>query len=159
MKYVSYGSNMNLQQMSYRCPNTKVYGTGRIYGYKLVFNYHADIIYTGKNDDYVPVVVWDLTDKKDLESLDTYEGYPVYYEKINVDVVMDKTGETFTAMVYSMVEKRKGVYPPSESYYYCIAEGYIDNYIDSEKLVEALRECVDIHNITRYNQYSPRKAV
>ena len=159
MKYVSYGSNMNLSQMSYRCPNTKVYGNGKIYGYKLVFNYHADIVYTGNKKDYVPVLVWELNDKRDLASLDIYEGYPSYYTKKDVEVVMDKTNEKFTAMVYTMIDERKGVYPPSENYFYCIAEGYIENRIDCEKLYEALHDCTDIHNITRYNQYRPRKAV
>ena len=26
--YVAYGSNLNLEQMSYRCPTAKVYGKG-----------------------------------------------------------------------------------------------------------------------------------
>lgn len=45
MLYISYGSNMNIEQMSRRCPHTKVVGNGKLYGWKLVFNCHADIIY------------------------------------------------------------------------------------------------------------------
>ena len=159
MKYISYGSNMNLYQMSYRCPNSKVYGNGKVYGYKLVFNYHADIVYTGNDEDYVPVVVWDLEDQTDLACLDRYEGYPLYYDKINVDVVMDDTREVINAMVYVMIDKRKGVYPPSEEYFECIIQGYVDNHIDCEKLYEAVYHCIDKSNITKYNQYNPKKVV
>ena len=81
MYYVSYGSNMNVEQMAYRCPNTKIYGNGKVKGWKLVFNYHADIIETGKESDSVPVVVWELDNKNDEKRLDRYEGYPTYYVK------------------------------------------------------------------------------
>ena len=37
MLYVAYGSNMNLEQMAYRCPDAKVVGTGVIKGYILMF--------------------------------------------------------------------------------------------------------------------------
>lgn len=56
MLYCAYGSNMNLDQMAYRCPKSKVVGNGKLYGWELVFNVHADII-KADNDSVVPVVV------------------------------------------------------------------------------------------------------
>ena len=157
MNYISYGSNMNLEQMSWRCPNTQVYGNGKIKGWKLVFNYHADIIETGNEDDFVPVVVWKLNDPKDKENLDRYEGFPSYYTKIIIPVTMDDTGKTVRAMVYVMADKRKGIFPPSIEYFECIMEGYMENNIEITPLYKALRESVDAKNITKYNQYNPRK--
>ena len=77
MLYVAYGSNTNLEQMEFRCPNSTLIGNGKIKGWKLVFNIHADIV-KGKKTDEVPVVIWDIH-YKDWESLDIYEGYPKYY--------------------------------------------------------------------------------
>lgn len=155
MYYISYGSNMNLQQMSYRCPNTKVYGNGKIFGWKLVFNFHADIIETKNKKDFVPVVVWKLEDDRDLMSLDRYEGYPKYYTKIIIPVTMD-SGETVRAMVYVMADDRKGIYPPTVDYFNCIKEGYMDNGINTKPLYDAVKECLIVDNITEYNQYNPR---
>lgn len=61
MLYCAYGSNMSLDQMAYRCPKSKVVGNGKLYGWKLVFNVHADII-KADNDSVVPVVVWNIDD-------------------------------------------------------------------------------------------------
>ena len=155
MYYISYGSNMNVEQMARRCPNTKIYGNGKLKGWKLVFNYHADIIETGKEDDLVPVVVWKLENKKDECSLDRYEGYPNYYRKILIPVKMDETGKEVRAMVYVMADRRKGIYPPSVDYFKCILEGYMANNINPSPLYKALDDCLEEKNITKYNQYNP----
>ena len=148
MLYTSYGSNMNKEQMKYRCPFTKPYGTGKLYGWKLVFNLHADIIETGNKDDFVPVVVWNLENKTDKEMLDRYEGYPSYYIKRNVNVVMDGTGEEVKTMVYVMSKrnrKARGGKLPSSSYFYGIVEGYDDFGIDNTPLINSLKECAKDH--------------
>ena len=156
MFYISYGSNMNIEQMAWRCPNTEIYGIGKLYGWKLVFNYHADIIKTGKKSDTVPVVVWKLDDKNDLANLDRYEGYPSYYVKKRINVIMEN-GEKLKAMVYTMANDRKGIFPPSQTYLDCIREGYEANNIDITPLYEAVHESICVDNITKYNQYNPRK--
>ena len=35
--YVAYGSNLNIQQMTNRCPGAKLYGTGVIENFELQF--------------------------------------------------------------------------------------------------------------------------
>lgn len=35
--YLAYGSNLNVQQMKYRCPDAKSVGTAWIHGYQLMF--------------------------------------------------------------------------------------------------------------------------
>lgn len=148
MLYVAYGSNMNLDQMAYRCPKSKVVGNGKLYGWKLVFNVHADII-KADNDSVVPVVVWDIDDD-DWAALDMYEGYPDYYIRTGVTVNFDN-GHVDIAIVYIMANNRKGICPPSQSYFDCIEQGYIDNGIDTGCLYDALDYSHD--NETEYNQY------
>lgn len=154
MLYISYGSNMNIEQMKHRCPHTKVVGNGKLHGWKLVFNYHADIIHTGNEEDFVPVVVWNLTNKIDKENLDRYEGYPLYYKRTTIPVTMDCSGEVKKAMVYVMTDKRKGVYPPDIYYFNVIEDGYRANGIDMTPLYDAAKHSID--NITEYNQYNSR---
>ena len=42
--YIAYGSNINLDQMAYRCPHSKVVGTSEIKGYELEFRGVATIV-------------------------------------------------------------------------------------------------------------------
>ena len=35
--YIAYGSNLNIDQMSYRCPGAKVVGTSKIPDFELLF--------------------------------------------------------------------------------------------------------------------------
>ncbi len=136
MLYCAYGSNCNLEQMAFRCPNSKVVCNGKLKGYKLVFNVHADVIKTNKEHDEVPVVVWNIADE-DWHKLDMYEGYPTYYGREIIDVVLDG-GKTKKAMVYTMTKNRKGICPPQKNYFDCILKGYNDNGIDVECLYKAL---------------------
>ena len=77
MLYCAYGSNMSLDQMAYRCPNSYVVCNGELHGWKLVFNFHADVI-KGKKKDIVPVVVWNISDS-DWSMLDIRSGRPDPY--------------------------------------------------------------------------------
>ena len=154
MFYIAYGSNMNLQQMAYRCPNSRRICNGELHGWKLVFNIHADVI-KGKKNDIVPVVVWDISDD-DWRSLDRYEGYPSYYVKEIVNVILEN-GRKAKAIVYVMADDRKGICPPASNYFNCIFNGYVDNDIDVNYLFDALDHSYD--NKTEYNQYKVKGMV
>lgn len=154
MLYVAYGSNMNLEQMAYRCPNSKVVGNGKLYGWNLVFNIHADVI-KGKKNDIMPVVVWNIADK-DWHMLDMYEGYPSYYVKETVNVILDD-GREEEAIVYVMAENRKGICPPTSGYFNGIVKGYVDNGINTDYLFDALD--YSYHNQTEYNQYKTKEMI
>lgn len=148
MLYVAYGSNMNIEQMAYRCPNSVIKGNGKLKGWKLVFNIHADVI-KGKRSDFVPVVLWDIH-KSDWKMLDMYEGYPKYYIKKKVKVYLD-SGEIVKAIVYVMADDRKGICPPFSDYFNVCKIGYIENGIDTKCLYDAL--IYSVKNETTYNQY------
>lgn len=125
---VAYGSNLNLEQMSYRCPTAKIYGQGMLYGYRLLFkgmpgNAYATI--EPYADGQVPVIVWEL-EPEDEKALDSYEGYPSFYEKEDVTVELD-SGENVTAMVYIMTNKmgeRINLNLPGWSYLRIMQAGY-----------------------------------
>lgn len=117
--YVCYGSNLHLQQMSYRCPDATVYGSGVIKNYRLKF-YGVASIEPQPGED-CPVGVWEISERDEI-NLDRYEGFPNLYRKEEIEVVME-SGETVTAMVYIM--NRSGAeYDPSPHYYETIYSGY-----------------------------------
>lgn len=155
MLYIAYGSNMNLEQMNYRCPNSYVVCNGELRGWKLIFNIHADVIKTNNDEDFVPVVVWNIDDS-DWNRLDMYEGYPSYYIKETINVILEN-GESEKAIVYVMADNRKGICRPTKSYFECIETGYIENGIDVKYLYNALS--YSFSHETEYNQYKTKELV
>lgn len=153
MYYVAYGSNMNLKQMAFRCPKSKIIGNGKLIGWNLVFNIHADIIKTNNYMDKTPVVLWDIHDD-DWAMLDSYEGYPHYYIKQFVNVIMNN-GKKVKAVVYVMADDRKGISPPYSGYFETVLTGYNENGIDVDTLYKALE--YSVYNKTEYNQYNTKK--
>ena len=135
--YVAYGSNLNFEQMKYRCPTAKLYGIGTINGYELQFkgsSHSAFATIAPKEDASVPVAVWDIKLRDEL-SLDRYEGYPSHYFKQNVSVQLH--GEEVSAMVYIMNLKMNfGL--PSPHYYRTVHQGYVDCGMDTNVLDAAV---------------------
>ncbi len=81
--YFAYGSNMNREQMSFRCPDAVMVGRGRLHNYTLLERQHADIRYWPGH--VVHGVVWRVS-RRDIAALDRYEGYPTYYVHYRVPV-------------------------------------------------------------------------
>ena len=69
--YIAYGSNINLEQMAFRCPHSRVMGTSEIKDFELEFRGVATIV--PKKGATVPVLIWEL-DARDLPILNKYEG-------------------------------------------------------------------------------------
>lgn len=132
--YVAYGSNLNLEQMAFRCPTAEVYGKGVIKDYKLVFNGVASI--EKQKGSEVPVGVWAI-DEACERSLDAYEGYPRLYRKEKVMVEMHD-GSTVQGMVYIMNYGTRCT--PTIRYYNTIAEGYDEIGLDKKVLKKAVAE-------------------
>lgn len=140
--YVAYGSNLNVEQMKYRCTTAKVYGKGILQGYRLLFkgtSGNAYLTIAPKEGGKVPVVIWDIKPCDEL-ALDRYEGYPSFYYKENMEVELE-TGEIVEAMVYIMTNKMKGrirLNLPSRNYLAVVKEGYKDHGFDFKYIEEAL---------------------
>ena len=132
MLYFAYGSNLNHNQMSYRCEGAKFIKKYILKGYKLCFSHktnrtvygHANIIKDKKSE--VDGAIWNIS-KKDEQELDVYEGIDYnYYQK-----------EFFTlngkkVLVY--VQKKYYHQKPSSTYLHTIIEGYKDCNLDIKKL-------------------------
>ncbi len=141
MLYAAYGSNINLEQMAYRCPNSVPVGVGWISGWKLCFDTHADIRRSYEPSDTVPVLLWEIADE-DWARLDRYEGFPKYYVKETVIVYRYDDNDCCheeEAIVYVMSSIFSEKYSfPKEDYFNIILEGYEENGIDFSNLHEAI---------------------
>lgn len=100
--YLAYGSNLNVEQMRFRCPTAQIMGTAVIKDYELLFRGSQTGSYLTiepKEGASVPVAVWEVTES-DIESLDRYEGYPTFYYKKEMPI-------TYTGIVSGIKRRRK----------------------------------------------------
>lgn len=139
--YIAYGSNMSLEQMKLRCPDSTLVGKGMLPDYHLLFKGSMTGAYATIEKDVdtpagVPVAIFRISDR-DERNLDLYEGYPKFYYKTElrvqdvqlVDGITHSGGLTFKAakdmmgMVYIMHEERVlGV--PSDWYFQQMLDSY-----------------------------------
>lgn len=132
MKYFSYGMNTNLAQMARRCPKAVSLGAAVLPGFRFEFKCFATVVPDVTKDTLG--VVWEITEDCE-DALDILEGFPKYYNKQLVTVLID--GVPHTAMTYLM-------YPdevlnlPSNSYYNLVADGYEDHGIELDQLNDAI---------------------
>lgn len=133
--YIAYGSNINLEQMAYRCPHSKIVGTSEINDFELEFRGVATIV--PKENASVPVLIWEL-DERDLPILNRYEGYPSLYRQEKMSFELD--GKTYKGMAYLI--NRGSISPPSPQYYNTILQGYRENGLDESYLETALENSI-----------------
>ena len=108
--YFAYGSNMNLNQMAFRCPDAEV----------------------------VDGVLWRISER-DEQHLDHYEGFPFLYGKEPVTVT-NQDGVRREIMAYTMNSPYKDKPAmPSVSYLEGILNGCRQNGIDTQTVIEAVR--------------------
>ena len=140
--YIAYGSNMDLEQMAYRCPHAKLIGKSVVEGYELLFKGSKTGSYATieeKADGKVPVLVWQIQES-DEENLDRYEGFPAFYYKKELQI--EVKGEQIKAMVYIMDEKRH-LGQPTDHYYRILHKAYRKFKFDSQILMEAMKKSAE----------------
>lgn len=106
--YFAYGSNMNLDQMAFRCPDAEVVGVVRVDDYRLTFcgNGSAGVAtILPQVGSHVDGVLWRIS-QEDEKSLDFYEGYPRLYGKESLEVT-DSNGQKITATFSKVSEPEK----------------------------------------------------
>lgn len=140
--YFAYGSNMNLDQMEFRCPDAEVVENVRLEGYRLAFagrspgNGVATIL--PEEGCHVDGVLWKITPQCE-KSLDHYEGYPYLYGKEMVEV-NGEGGTRQNAAVYVMNAPHKDCPArPSDFYLKGILEGCRQNHLPTEPVLEAVK--------------------
>ncbi len=132
--YIAYGSNMDMDQMAYRCPDAAYVGTAALEGWRLMFKGSKSGNYATIEREEgckVPVLLWEVT-AEDEKSLDRYEAYPNFYYKDYLDV--PGFGK---AMVYIMHEERL-LGAPSDIYFDVLYKAYGLFKFDIRILMEAL---------------------
>ena len=141
--YLAYGSNLNLAQMTWRCPNARIAGVATLEDYRLLFRGSGTGFFLTVEPCLgasVPCGVWEIT-AEDEKRLDCYEGFPKFYYKRMLPVrieshAFDRDLEA-DAMIYIMHEDRPiGV--PSQLYLSICGEGYLDWGFDLQHLEDAL---------------------
>ena len=136
--YIAYGSNLDTEQMAYRCPGAKVVAKSWLHDYRLVFQghpygAHANVIPEEGQD--VPVAIWEI-DKYDEMALDRYEGVRGgYYTKEYFTI--EVAGEMKEALIYIMTPHGFGI--PADLYLETIARGYRDFNLDVRILNAAVQ--------------------
>lgn len=135
--YLAYGSNLNLEQMEYRCPYAVPLGYTELPGFKLLFRGSKNnAVATVEPHDcgIVPALLWEIT-PRDEEALDRYEGWPRFYRKETVTVTL--YGKPVEAMVYIMNDGHPlGL--PDDYYLNVILEGYASAGFDADVLETAM---------------------
>ena len=142
--YLAYGSNLDIWQMSLRCPTAVRVGTGEIKDYELLFKGSKTGSYLTiepKEGATVPVGVYTVT-ADDEKALDRYEGYPRFYYKKKLELpILDERKHTermVHAFVYIMHEKRPaGI--PTHRYMDTCTRGYEHFGFDKKILRDAER--------------------
>ncbi len=135
--YFAYGSNINLTQMEYRCPEATPLMPVMLHGYELTFRGGGVATVIPKEDAVTPGLLWSITPENE-KSLDRYEGYPNYYHKTDIAVTDPETGKIYYPMMYEMDARYRDPSLPSFSYFDGIAEGYRQNNMDTCPLYDAL---------------------
>lgn len=136
--YIAYGSNLDRDQMAFRCPGAKPIAKSWLHDYRLVFQgrrygAHANVIPEAGQD--VPVAVWAINRAHEA-ALDVYEGVRGgYYTKETMEVEVD--GKMQDALIYIMTPNPYGI--PTDGYLETIARGYRDFNFDARVLNDAVR--------------------
>ncbi len=141
--YLAYGSNLNVEQMAWRCPTAEIMGTGVIENYELLFKGSKTGSYLTiekKAGARVPVAVWAVTEE-DEAALDRYEGFPSFYYKkemlITYKGIQSGKERKREAFVYIMHEDRP-IGMPMRGYVQTCMEGYNAFGFDPTILVKAV---------------------
>lgn len=145
--YFAYGSNINLDQMAYRCPDASVVGPVTLENYELLFRRGGFATIAPKEGETVTGLLWSITPGCE-RSLDRYEGYPRFYDKRMV-TVRDGEGRSLSVMAYIMDERFREPMLPTPTYYNGIMEGYHQNDMPTDSLKRAWEHCVEeVHAMT-----------
>jgi len=149
--YIAYGSNLNLSQMSRRCPTAEVVGASEVKDYELLFrggSRGAVATIEPLKGSLVPVLVWSIKGL-DEQSLDRYEGWPNFYGKEMMEIELNR--KPVSAMVYVMNPGYEfGV--PSDFYLNTIAEGYASAGFDTDILDQAVEKSMSLAREQEQNE-------
>ncbi|HEX2986934.1 MAG TPA: gamma-glutamylcyclotransferase family protein [Chloroflexota bacterium] len=113
--YFAYGSNLDPKLMKNHCPQSREDSVGTLRGYRLGFTFYSSG-WGGGTADIVPDSqgeVWGLIyalSPDDLDFLDSYEGHPTKYRRLQV-AVDTSDGLVAGVWTYAVVDKEAFIQP------------------------------------------------
>lgn len=128
--YFAYGSNLDIDQMKKRCADAKLIMPATLEDYELNFNGVATI--NRKQGSKVPGAIYHISFDDEVV-LNSYEGFPGYYQKRVV------TLHGRWVMFYFLPDGLQKISPPSKSYFQTIRKGYEDWGLNTRPLFKALQ--------------------
>lgn len=154
--YLAYGSNLCLERMKHRCPDSLAVGTAKIPGYRLLFKKSGSGFYATIEQDAnccVPAAVYKISEF-DEALLNRYEGYPKYYYKryFQLTVRTPRGGRLKGikhCMAYVLHEERL-LGMPSMEYYKLLDDGYSAWEFDVEVLDKGLSDSIGVKAAKAY---------
>ncbi len=129
MYYFAYGSYLNKKLMRERCPDSKPMFIASLHNYKLVFvgwsrQWRGGVVSIRPlRGERVLGAIYEVSDR-DLKRLDSYQGHPSNYNRLNV-TVFDEDGEPIKAITYIKSGQSEEA-QPSKEYSALIQQGYRD---------------------------------
>ena len=126
--YLAYGSNLNREQMAFRCPDATPVGSAEIQDWQLAFR-RGYLTIEPAEGSAVPVGIWEISEQ-DEKSLDRYEGFPRFYRKEYIEA------GGLPCLVYIMNDGYP-VEKPRPEYLLTVAKGYSDFGMEMTPLMEA----------------------
>lgn len=94
--YLAYGSNLNVKQMQFRCPDARIVGTAEIPNYQLLFKGSKTGSYLTiepKQGCTVPAAVWSVSEEMNL-LLTAMRDIPISTTKRNWNFPLQKPGKS-----------------------------------------------------------------
>jgi gamma-glutamylcyclotransferase len=134
--YFAYGSNMALARMFARCPLAKEIDRVKLVDWSIQFRRVLTIV--EEPGACVLGGLYSITADDEL-ALDSYEGWPRYYDKHMVTVEStEHPGKTYEAMVYILDKELETA--PDDYYLAVCLEGCRDWSIPRSYMIEAVRK-------------------
>jgi gamma-glutamylcyclotransferase len=142
--YFAYASNMNRAQMRSRAGQILEERPGRLENYELAFNKKVRGGTAGANIRPAPGkavegILYKINESA-FRNLDRFEGAPVHYRRIQVDV-KDRDGKTIAAQAFIATKVEKGL-RPAPHYLKTILDGAAEHNLPSE-YVESIRAAAE----------------
>ena len=91
MNYFAYGSNMDVRQMAFRCPDAVILGSASLAAHAFLINTRGFATVIPAANQVVHGVLWEISPTDD-ESLDRYEGVASGFYRKDIARVRVKDG-------------------------------------------------------------------
>lgn len=138
MFYFAYGTNLDIEQMTARCPTARPLGPAQLRGWRLTFGPSGWPTIRREPMEVLHGLLW-MVDQRAMQTLDEYEDVEgELYRRLSVDI-HKPSGETVAAEVYAETDAREGA-PRAGLVAELIAAARLAGLTDALPALERLRK-------------------